>query len=792
MYAQTYIGTPAYMPPEMLGNEPRFTAKSDIWALGCVLYEMMTLRHAFIGKENNFVWFYGILYGKADPVPSHYSSDLRAVLNSMLEKNPSRRPPARALVKLPMFKHAAERLKPRTIDNEEEMRQKIAMLRATYKLDRPPPIPRNDAVLEQLAIEEKRARSEEGDLQPQQAQPEKGVTRSDKAKLQRAASEDARQQAAAPKTRRQSDGASKASPAERRRTGADTKPQAMAKHANLANPDFKPRVDKESRRSIEEGLRQRNEQMKEHASNMNHIIKNARPRFNKNDFVRRRSEGDASPAAQRASDSEGASPERIAEETAANNDATFRDDDDDDGEAEDAPSEGSSNGDGESGNAPNVRVKALAGVVDDDGAVHSPLREAGKGATGGSTGGSQGVRRRVLKESVLKKMARGGDDKTQRDGERGSTPTSSGTPSGSSSPGSGRDAAADSDGGDGGQESEDASPPAQRKHAAESSDDEIFATRRKTSLGGRRVYAAKTVGEEASSSEDDRRREDGESRKEGGAGDPDGTYKVIVKAKPRRSESDPAGGKTVAGKPRAATTVETPDGKTIRAKPRRASSEGAAADAASGTPEGKVVRGKPRGPSKLPSIGGDEEDVVHSPMRAEGAQPKRVMEKRRSFVAMAASKDRASREANSKGETEERPQKDIAIEFHMMNHEVKNLCNNDKIVLPPIAGDDSLDPSGPKAAVDASEPSASTAAAGAAASPRTPRGGAPGEVVIVAKDKDGNRSSVVAKFSEAEPVQEKPVEQPKREKKSEAWVLNLKNGASRAKDILTEGAQAKE
>uniref|UniRef100_A0A8C9A2V7 non-specific serine/threonine protein kinase n=1 Tax=Prolemur simus TaxID=1328070 RepID=A0A8C9A2V7_PROSS len=45
--ARTCIGTPYYLSPEICENKP-YNNKSDIWALGCVLYEMCTLKHAVI------------------------------------------------------------------------------------------------------------------------------------------------------------------------------------------------------------------------------------------------------------------------------------------------------------------------------------------------------------------------------------------------------------------------------------------------------------------------------------------------------------------------------------------------------------------------------------------------------------------------------------------------------------------------------------------------------------------------------------------------------------------------
>ncbi|CAN0302075.1 unnamed protein product, partial [Ectocarpus sp. 4 AP-2014] len=48
--ARTAIGTPYYMSPEIC-QEKRYNHKSDMWSLGCVLYEMTCLRHAFEGNN---------------------------------------------------------------------------------------------------------------------------------------------------------------------------------------------------------------------------------------------------------------------------------------------------------------------------------------------------------------------------------------------------------------------------------------------------------------------------------------------------------------------------------------------------------------------------------------------------------------------------------------------------------------------------------------------------------------------------------------------------------------------
>lgn len=50
--ASTMVGTPFYMSPEVCENRS-YTFKSDIWALGCIMYELCTLKKAF--EANNLL-----------------------------------------------------------------------------------------------------------------------------------------------------------------------------------------------------------------------------------------------------------------------------------------------------------------------------------------------------------------------------------------------------------------------------------------------------------------------------------------------------------------------------------------------------------------------------------------------------------------------------------------------------------------------------------------------------------------------------------------------------------------
>ena len=89
LYTQT--GTPYYASPEIWEEKP-YDIKSDIWSIGCILYEMCCLTPPFKGKNLSLV-YQNIIKGKYTPIPiGCYSKELIGVVTALLQVNPKDRP----------------------------------------------------------------------------------------------------------------------------------------------------------------------------------------------------------------------------------------------------------------------------------------------------------------------------------------------------------------------------------------------------------------------------------------------------------------------------------------------------------------------------------------------------------------------------------------------------------------------------------------------------------------------------------------------------------------------------
>jgi NIMA (never in mitosis gene a)-related kinase len=98
-YTQT--GTPYYASPEVWEEKP-YDSKSDIWSLGCVIYEMLTFRPPFQAQSMEEL-YRKVMRGIYPKIPSKYSEDLSDAIKLMIQVEPGARPTCEELLKMPMI-----------------------------------------------------------------------------------------------------------------------------------------------------------------------------------------------------------------------------------------------------------------------------------------------------------------------------------------------------------------------------------------------------------------------------------------------------------------------------------------------------------------------------------------------------------------------------------------------------------------------------------------------------------------------------------------------------------------
>ena len=79
----TQTGTPYYASPEVWRDEP-YSYKSDLWSIGCVIYELCALRPPFKGKDLDEL-FLNVCKGKPERISKVYSDDLWKMILMLLK-----------------------------------------------------------------------------------------------------------------------------------------------------------------------------------------------------------------------------------------------------------------------------------------------------------------------------------------------------------------------------------------------------------------------------------------------------------------------------------------------------------------------------------------------------------------------------------------------------------------------------------------------------------------------------------------------------------------------------------
>ena len=108
LYTQT--GTPYYASPEVWRDQP-YDNKSDIWSLGCVLYESITLKPPFRADDMQGL-YKKVLRGVYPKIPNIYSTDLSNLVKSLVQVTPQMRPSCERILEMPAIKKRLEKLLP--------------------------------------------------------------------------------------------------------------------------------------------------------------------------------------------------------------------------------------------------------------------------------------------------------------------------------------------------------------------------------------------------------------------------------------------------------------------------------------------------------------------------------------------------------------------------------------------------------------------------------------------------------------------------------------------------------
>ncbi|CAG5123695.1 unnamed protein product [Candidula unifasciata] len=107
-FAKTYVGTPYYMSPELVNNQS-YNEKSDIWSLGCMLYELCALVPPFTASNQSEL-NRKIRTGDFPRIPSQYSLELDLIIRKMIQVEVIRRPNIDAILADPLIQRKQDSL----------------------------------------------------------------------------------------------------------------------------------------------------------------------------------------------------------------------------------------------------------------------------------------------------------------------------------------------------------------------------------------------------------------------------------------------------------------------------------------------------------------------------------------------------------------------------------------------------------------------------------------------------------------------------------------------------------
>lgn len=138
----TQTGTPYYASPEVWRDMP-YDAKSDLWSLGCVIFEMVALKPPFRAEDMEGL-YRKVLRGQYSRIPPHYSSDLSELISVLLQVNPRHRPSVEELIELPVMRRHAQDSSPEY--GRSDLLQTIGLPKNVFDFSNCLPKPQYDVV----------------------------------------------------------------------------------------------------------------------------------------------------------------------------------------------------------------------------------------------------------------------------------------------------------------------------------------------------------------------------------------------------------------------------------------------------------------------------------------------------------------------------------------------------------------------------------------------------------------------------------------------------------------------
>ena len=118
---RTQTGTPYYASPEVWNDNP-YSYKSDLWSIGCVIYELCELKPPFHGKDLDEL-YENVCKGKPKRIKKTYSDELWQMIMMLLQVDVNKRVDCNGFLKSELILKKIKEMKedPKTVQEAENL-----------------------------------------------------------------------------------------------------------------------------------------------------------------------------------------------------------------------------------------------------------------------------------------------------------------------------------------------------------------------------------------------------------------------------------------------------------------------------------------------------------------------------------------------------------------------------------------------------------------------------------------------------------------------------------------------